>query len=59
MANRLAGVGRWLLMKGLIFADGDTYGAANEITRVRYREKGDRLAGPVLLMDIEKVDPSF
>lgn len=59
MANRLEGVGRWLLMKGLDFADGDTYGVANEITRVRYREKGDRLAGPVLLMDIEKVAPSF
>jgi hypothetical protein len=39
-------------MKGPVFADGETCGiSANEIIQVRYLDKGQELAGPVLSLD--------
>lgn len=60
MANRFSGIGRWLLMQGLVFADGESCGVSpHDVIRVRYLDKGRELAGPVLSFDIERLDPSF
>jgi hypothetical protein len=60
MARRFSGVGRWLLMKGLVFADGESCGVSpNDIIRVRYLDSGQELVGPVLSFDIEKLNPAF
>jgi hypothetical protein len=41
-------------------SDGETCGiSANEIIRAHYLDKGQELAGPVLSLDIEKLDPAF
>ena len=59
MFNALASAANWLLLKGPVFKDGDTFGiSATERIRVRHREHGLMVQTPVLLMDIEVLDPS-
>ena len=59
MFNALASACNWLLLKGPVFKDGDTFGiSATERIRVRHRENGLMVRTPVLLMDIETLDPS-
>lgn len=59
MFNALASAANWLLLKGPVFEDGDTCGiSATERIRVRHRDRGIVIQTPVLLMDIETLDPS-
>lgn len=49
----------WLLLKGPVFADGDTFGGSEtEIIRIRHVEKGRISPYPVLALTIETLDPS-
>lgn len=57
--NALAGAANWLLLKGPVFRDGDTFGiSATERIRVHYRDRGIMVQTPILMMDRETLDPS-
>ncbi len=56
--NALASAVNWLILKGPVFKDGDTFGvSATERIRVHHRDRGTMVRTRVLLMDIETLDP--
>ena len=58
MFNALAAAANWLLLKGPVFEDGDTCGISEtERIRVRHRDRGVMVQTPILLMDLETLDP--
>ena len=60
MFNALVSVANWLILKGPVFEDGDTCGISEtERIRVHHRERGLMVRTPVLLMEIETLDPAW
>ena len=50
---------KWLLLKGPVLKDGDTFGVSEtERIRVYHRDKGIMGQTPVLVLDIGTLDPT-
>jgi hypothetical protein len=60
IAHRFLELALYLMEKGLIIKDGESWGwSADDVTRARYLDQGRLLPGPVVSLNLEKVDPAF
>ena len=59
LAERAFATAEYLILKGSVIKDGDTFGmSADEKIRVRYRDAGTRPGIPIIEMSIDRLDSS-